>query len=111
MSDIKLVWHGAAVMAIYERQLKANLMKAALDLQSESVKQAPKDTGDLRGNCAVDDSNLEKFEVTVGYSLPYALRQHEELNYKHTNGKAKYLEDPFNLKKSIYMKFIGSNLK
>lgn len=111
MSDIKLVWRGDAVMSICASQLKSNLLKAAMDLQSESVKQAPKDTGDLRGNCAIDASNLEKFEVVVGYSLPYALRQHEELNYKHTNGKAKFLEDPFNLKKSIYMKFIGSNWK
>jgi hypothetical protein len=36
--------------------------------------------------------------VEMGYggpATPYALRQHEELDYYHTVGKAKYLEDPF----------------
>jgi hypothetical protein len=32
---------------------------------------------------------------SVGYTANYALRVHEDLNMNHTNGQAKYLEQPF----------------
>ena len=63
-------------------KVTANTIKAiALDLQGKSAKLAPVDTGDLRNNCNADLSkaNGNKASATVGYSLPYALRQHEEL--------------------------------
>ena len=35
--------------------------------------------------------------AAVSYDTPYAIRQHEDLSYKHDAGrKAKYLEDPLN---------------
>jgi len=107
VSDVSFSWHGAEVSDLVRRQVRVNLMRAAMDLQSESVNEAPKDTGDLRGNCAIDDSQLEALQVDVGYSLPYARKQHEELSYRHLNGKAKFLEDPFNRKKLTYQKYIG----
>ena len=107
MSPVGLIWHGDEIAGLVRRQVKINLMRAAMDLQSESVKEAPKDTGDLRGNCTIDESQLDELQVDVEYSLPYARRQHEELNYRHTNGKAKFLEDPYNRKKLVYQKYIG----
>lgn len=80
-------------------KVTAKTIKAiALDLQSKSAKLAPVDTGDLRNNCNADLSkaNGSKASATVGYSLPYALRQHEELGYNHPKGgQAKFLEQPF----------------
>jgi len=80
-------------------KVTANTVKAiALDLQGKSAKLAPVDTGDLRNNCNADLSkvNGSKASATVGYSLPYALRQHEELGYNHPKGgQAKFLEQPF----------------
>lgn len=80
-------------------KVTAKTIKAiALDLQGKSAKLAPVDTGDLRNNCNADLSkaNGSKASATVGYSLPYALRQHEELGYNHPKGgQAKFLEQPF----------------
>lgn len=50
---------------------------------------APIDEGTLirSGHVVIDD-----LRVTIVYDAPYAIRQHEKLNYKHANGrKAKFL--------------------
>lgn len=96
----------------------------ALDLAGRSAQQAPVDTGDLRNNCTAVLNNseifkeqrvtgnsepAEKVEATVGYSLPYALRQHEELDYNHPKGgKAKFLEEPFLEKEPDYIQLLSS---
>lgn len=102
-----LIWRGPEISALIKRQIQVNLLKCGMDLVSESVKEAPKDSGDLRGNCTADESNLDKLEITVGYSLPYARIQHEDLSFRHTNGKAKFLEDPYNRQKDKYKRLIG----
>jgi hypothetical protein len=44
------------------------------------------------GVATVDEANLT---AAVSYDTPYAVRQHEELNYQHDAGRtAKYLERP-----------------
>lgn len=71
----------------------------AIGLAGESARRAPIESGDLRNNCVAElngevvyenDKTVPamtppatKAEASVGYSLPYALRQHEELKYKH----------------------------
>lgn len=75
----------------------------ALDLAGRSAQIAPIESGDLRNNCNADINGVTVFEnqtvtgdafpslkvvAKVGYSLPYALRQHEDLilNHSKTNG-------------------------
>lgn len=123
--------------------------ECALDLSAASAKRAPIESGDLRSNCHADLNGVTIFEnkqptgaapasatkatANVGYSLPYALRQHEELNYQHdrtdghkvleTNkrtgqpnktagvtvnmvagGEPKFLERPFEERKDRYIR-------
>lgn len=77
----------------------------ACDLASLSTRLTPVETGDLKNNCVANVNGTIVFEnsaktgrqimpslkvsAEVGYSLPYALRQHEELGYSHnkTDGK------------------------
>ncbi len=92
-------------------QQKKALVKSALDLKRRSSEQAPIDTGDLRSNCAIDLTDLDRYRVYVGYSLPYALRQHEDLALRHTQGKAKFLEDPFNQNIDRYKEFIENEAR
>jgi hypothetical protein len=65
------------------------------------VGQPPEDAtpGTLRNSGFVNEPEWQGNEVTVtlgfgGAAEEYALRQHEELSYKHTVGQAKYLERP-----------------
>ena len=63
-------------------------------LLTESRKQVPIEEATLErsGTAAVDEQNLIG---AVSYDTVYAVRQHEELAWRHDAGrKAKYLEDP-----------------
>ena len=104
-------WNSNYIMGYINAGIKINLKKAGADLVAKSSEQAPIDTGDLRGNCTLDLKYLDALYVSVGYNLPYALRQHEELTWRHPKGgKAKYLEDPFNANRQRYINFIAEGL-
>lgn len=103
-----------------------------LQLAGESARRAPIESGDLRNNCVAKVENMIVFQKqspsggrptpqsavvgSVGYSLPYARRQHEDLTMRHdrtdgyrirsgknagrtvnmvAGGEAKFLERPF----------------
>lgn len=99
------------------------LMDITLDLAGRSAQLAPVDTGDLRNDCHAEINGVTVFAdkkqsgtaptspqltATIGYSLPYALRQHEELDYNHPKGgQAKYLEQPFLENEAKYIKALA----
>ena len=122
----------AAIKRNPEETTKA-IKDCMLTLSAESAQRAPIESGDLRNDCKAVLNGVTVFKDqhktggqslastkvfgTVGYSLPYALRQHEELNYSHSRtdghkvqtgvnagksvnmvagGEAKFLEKPFN---------------
>lgn len=70
---------------------------AALDhLATVSKDQVPLDQGPLKNSCYVDVSD-DGSSGTVSYDTPYAVVQHENMQFQHQrNRKAKYLEDPAN---------------
>ena len=117
-----------ALNAQLKRAFAANpkeTVKAAreclLDLADISKERAPLLSGDLRSDCtavlngtviftkqkptgSAVSPKLSAFGA-VGYSLPYSVRQHEELGYNHPlGGEAKFLERPFNENKARYIK-------
>jgi hypothetical protein len=80
-----------------------------LDLQGKAQDRAPVLTGDLRGSAYHNQKGLTG---EVGFSSPYALRQHEELSYRHPQGgEAKYLENPYKENAKRYIKAIGDAVK
>lgn len=99
MADVKYTWRGDEVEAKILEAAARQIYRCALDLAGESARRAPIDTGDLRSNVSLS-SPLEgntptRRTVRVGYDLPYARRQHEELTYRHPKGGGpKYLENP-----------------
>ena len=110
------------------------LRKAALDLQGKAQQLAPKDIGDLRGSAftivgndnisknTTEDKNpksprleaptADKLNAVIGFSEPYALRQHEHLEYEHPHGgQAKYLEQPYTENRDKYIKSVENAVK
>jgi hypothetical protein len=67
---------------------------AAEHLLQVSSELAPHEEGDLERSGEVSkDQSLDT--VAVSYDRPYAVRQHEEMTWRHDAGKqAKYLEQP-----------------
>lgn len=76
----------AAVRAAAQRGLD----DAAEVVKQEAIQRTPKETGALRNDCTTHSGDGE---AAVSYSLPYAVRQHEELGYRHDHGEAKFLEN------------------
>jgi len=109
-ADYTLKWFGDTVSEDIVNAAEKALLEAGADLQQRSSDEAPVKDGLLRGNAAVDSSDLEsKGLIRVGYNMIYALRQHEELTWEHPQGgKAKYLEDPFNDQAKNYRKHIAN---
>lgn len=76
------------------------LMEEAQLIFRESQRLVPVKTGVLRGSGRIIPPRLKgtKYEVVIGYggaASAYALKQHENLQYAHKEGKsAKYLEIP-----------------
>ena len=125
-------------LALLPEETTAAVKEIALDLSAKSAKRAPIESGDLRNNCHAELNGHTVYEyqrptgdapasnkavANVGYSLPYALRQHEDLSLRHdrtdgytrpdgttvnmiAGGEAKYLERPFNENAEAYIKRI-----
>ncbi len=80
-----------------------------LDLEGKSKDRAPVDKGDLKGS---GFSEREGLTAVVGFTEPYALRQHEELRYNHPRGgEAKYLENPYKENKNKYIKHLADSTR
>jgi hypothetical protein len=79
-------------------------------LLGEAIQLAPKDLGDLRGSGDVRPLGDGEYEVGF-YGLPYALRQHEELDWHHDEGQAKYLEQPFAENMDRYVQNVADAVK
>ena len=102
-------WYSDKAARVAKEAAAQALGVCGADLQGKSSQEAPIDTGDLRANCSVSDVRWsgDSAHVTVGYNLPYAIVQHERLEFRHPKGgKAKYLEDPFNQNKAKYERYI-----
>lgn len=107
--------------------------RIGLDLAGKAATKAPVRTGDLRGSWfAVTnkgnllnqdaDNNPEsarlgipavgKYEVIVGFSEPYAEKQHETLTFRHElGGEPKFLENPFKEMSKRYIDDIKESFK
>lgn len=107
--------------------IREGLLEVGLDCLGKSVRHAPVDKGDLRGSgylaygevliargqktgqpVKVGDPQPNTRDVAeIGFGTPYAVRQHEELEWRHPKGgKAKYLEDVVKNNTSRWVKMI-----
>ena len=87
------------------------LKKAAEHLLQVSRELVPHEEGTLErsGTTAVDERNLR---AAVSYDTPYALRQHEELTWKHDEGRqAKYLEEPMQTEQQAMREIIAAEIR
>jgi hypothetical protein len=84
-------WNGGQLTARITAAAASGLQTAAEHLLGAARQQAPLETGALRASGRV---TVDGLQAAVSFDTPYAVRQHEELDYQHSDGKAKYLEGP-----------------
>lgn len=71
------------------------LKAQAMVLKGRSQALCPVDSGTLKNSCVIEESGDH---IIVGYggaASSYAAIQHENLQFHHEVGQAKYLEQPF----------------
>lgn len=107
---VTLRWNGDAATTKIRDAAAHGLKLAAEHVLAESTKVVPIEEGTLSksGATSVDPATLT---ATVSYDTPYAVRQHEELDYRHDTGRqAKYLEQPLNDNADTVQKIIGDEI-
>lgn len=107
----RLNWNGAAALRGTRAGAVRGLRVAAEHVLTQSRKVVPIEEATLErsGVATVDESSLT---AAVSYDTPYAVRQHEELNYRHDAGRtAKYLERPLTEEAANVAAIIAAELR
>jgi hypothetical protein len=87
-------WNADAIIAQVEAGAETGVFEATEVLLAQSVDLAPIEEGTLTNS---GTATAEGTKGSVGFNTPYALIQHERLDFRHPNGRtAKYLERPAN---------------
>lgn len=103
-------WYGDQVARAAKAAAQAGLRKAGEFVRGESQQRAPVDEGTLRASATVKDVDADT--VSVGYYTPYAVKQHEELGFRHPKGgQAKYLESVLTEEQSTIKAIIAAEVR
>lgn len=92
------------------RRLASEGLQRGLEhVLAEANKLVPLDEGTLRRSGRVDVNGLEG---SISYDTVYAVRQHEELTWRHLPGRsAKYLEIPMNSERDVVLRLMQVSLR
>lgn len=107
----QLEFNRAAVARELHAAAARGLLLAAEHVLGKATAVVPLDEGYLQstGTASVDEASLT---AAVSFDGPYAVRQHEELDYRHAPGRqAKYLEGPLNAARSEVAALIAAQLR
>ncbi|MET9429801.1 hypothetical protein [Streptomyces sp. NPDC003036] len=107
----RLRLNGDAVLRGTRAGALRGLLLGAEHVLAESRKLVPINEATLErsGTVSVDGQELT---AAVSYDTPYAVRQHEELGYRHAPGRsAKYLERPMQSEAATVAALIAAQLR
>ncbi|MDT0306128.1 hypothetical protein RM780_04015 [Streptomyces sp. DSM 44917] len=104
-------WHGDEVRRAIRDAAARGLQHGAEHVLGESNTVVPLDEAALQrsGVATVDDRDLR---AAVSYDTPYAVPQHERLDYEHAPGrKAKFLEDALNENRAEVADLVAAQIR
>lgn len=107
---VEMQWQGRRQWTERGRRLAAEGLTRALEhTLGEANKLVPLREGTLERSGKVIVVNLKG---TISYDTPYAVRQHEELTWRHLPGRqAKYLETPMNTERDVMLQLMAVPLR
>lgn len=106
-----LEWNGDDIKAALRGASMDGIELAAEHLLQVSSQLAPHEEGDLERSGDVD-TDPDDLAASVFYDRVYAARQHEELTWRHDEGKqAKYLEEPMETEQDTMLALIARPLR
>lgn len=104
-------WRGDIFSALAQQAAARGLTRGAEYLRGQSVPRTPKQDGILRGSAVVQPASSGDLVSAVTFNTPYAVKQHEELGYRHDDGEAKYLERPLNEHRDEILEIIAAEIR
>lgn len=107
----RVEWHGDRVTAQEKGAAVRGLAIAAEHLLGAAKAIVPIEEATLErsGVASVDRSSMT---AAVSFDTPYAVRQHEELTYRHAPGRqAKYLEQPAITERDTMLALMAAELR
>ncbi|GHA28643.1 hypothetical protein GCM10010372_30540 [Streptomyces tauricus] len=87
------------------------LLLGAEHVLGVSNDRVPLDEGTLQhsGTASVDEADLTGM---VSYDTPYAVRQHEEMDFEHAPGReAKFLENSLNAERGTVLALVAAEMR
>ncbi|MEY9837445.1 hypothetical protein [Streptacidiphilus sp. EB103A] len=104
-------WQGRAWLRSTKRASAHGVQLALEHTLGVANKLVPLDEGTLErsGKVTMDGTNAAG---TISYDTVYAVRQHEELTWKHLPGRqAKYLEQPLNTERAVMLAIVAETIR
>lgn len=87
---MRVRWFGADVKRTVAGRMQPILYDAGEHVLGQANRTVPIEEGTLAGSGDVD---ADEDSATISYDTAYAIRQHEEVQYRHASGRrAKWLE-------------------
>jgi hypothetical protein len=105
---VEISWHGDEIAAQLAGATPRGLRLAGEHLLQVSRTEVPIEEATLErsGVVSVDET---KGQAAVSYDTSYAVRQHEDMTFRHQGGrKAKYLEGPMNAERETMLALIAA---
>lgn len=101
----RLEWNDEKCLAVIEAGTFKGLQLAGQHLLQVATQKVPLEEGDLQRSGEVSDNGEDT--VAVSFDRPYAVRQHEEMTWRHDEGRqAKYLEEPMHTEQDTMIRII-----
>jgi hypothetical protein len=109
----KLVRQLRSVRKQYSAGLARGVRKAAAHILRRAQKLVPYLTGELEESGHLEERKKGgDVSVDIVFEKPYAIVQHENLDFEHPNGRqAKYLETPIREDKDLIQEIIRKEAK
>lgn len=104
-------WRGDRVTRAIGAGMGTGLTRAAQRLRALSIPRTPIDTSNLRNKTRVIPATPNVAEALVVNDAPYAVIQHEKLDYHHDEGEAKFLERPLNEHRAELMHIVATDIR
>lgn len=106
----RMNWQGSRLWGSRGRRLASEGLQQALEhTLGEAKKLVPLDEGTLERSGKVDVDGLNG---AISFDTVYAVRQHEEMDWKHLPGRqAKYLEQPMNSEREVMLRLMAVPLR
>jgi len=109
---VQVKWHGAKAKRDTQKGAERGLYLWAEHVLEEANRIVPLQEGTLQNTGVAHKPKGGTLQAAVSFDTPYAVRQHEEMDWQHPGGRqAKYLESPLNASKDTGMDIVRREIK